>query len=171
MDKIKKQNLYLFLYGLVKYLPSPMFDSWRYYFTQPFIKKIGQSQLAEGVSIWYPRGVKIGDNVKLNQGVYLSGYGGIEIGDDVRVGANTIILSSDHSFDKKDIPIYKQKLKTAKVIIGRDVFIGCNVTILAGVKIGEGAVIAAGSVVTKDVVEYTVVAGVPAKKIKNRFKK
>lgn len=57
-----------------------------------------------------------------------------------------------------------------KVVIGSDVWIGANVIIMPGVKIGDGAVIGAGSVVTKDISPYTIVAGVPAKKIRQRFK-
>ena len=177
LDKVKSlprrqagQNLFLVLYGLVKYLPSPIFDPLRFVIVKLFIDKIGQSQIAEGVTIWYPLGVSIGHNVKLNQDVYISGYGGVEIANDVRIGAKTIILSSDHGFDRRDIPMYKQKLVTGKIKIGSDVFIGCNVTILKGVTIGKGAVIGAGSVVTKDVAEYAIMAGVPAKKIKNRFR-
>ena len=65
-------------------------------------------------------------------------------------------------------PIYKQGILKAKVIINEYVWIGSNATILKGVNIGRGAIIAAGAVVNKDVPEYTIVGGVPAKTIKKR---
>ena len=61
------------------------------------------------------------------------------------------------------------KVKNSKITIGNDAWIGCNVTILPGVNIADGSVVAAGSVVTKDVKPYTIVAGVLAKAIKSRF--
>lgn len=167
----KNHGIFLLLYSLVKYLPSPLFDSLRNIVARPFFKEFGSSQIAEGVAIWYPYGITIGDNVKLNGDAYLSGYGGIEIQNDVRIGPRTVILSSDHGFSDRDTPIFKQKLKVAKVTICKDVFIGCNVTILMGVTIGKGSIIGAGSVVTRDVPPYTIVGGVPARKIKMRFKK
>ncbi|MDO8676510.1 MAG: acyltransferase [Candidatus Azambacteria bacterium] len=164
----RRHGAFLLLYSLVKYLPSPLGDRFRYFIAKPFLKKMGKSVIAEGVSLWYPYGISIGDNVKLNEGVYLSGYGGIEIEDEVRIGLRSVILSSDHEFDNRNEPIFRQKLKVEKVKICQDAFIGCNVTILKGVTIGKGSVVGAGAVVTKDVAEYTIVAGVPAKKIGKR---
>lgn len=174
MAKIKKKifrhGLFILLYSLVKYLPSPLFDKFRYVVAKPFFKHLGKVIISEGVSIWYPHNISIGDNVKLNESVYLSGYGEIEIQDEVRVGQRSVIISSDHGFDRSDLPIYVQKLKTAKVKICQNVFIGCNVTILMGVTIGQGSVIGAGSVVTKDISQNTIAAGIPAKKIRKRIK-
>lgn len=161
-------GVYFFFYGLVKYFPSPIGDHLRYLFTLPFIKKMGKVRIYEGVTFWYPYRIKIGGRVTLNEWDYLSGYGGIEIEDNVRIGHHVSIITSDHLHDRKDLPVYKQGLVSAKVKICRDAWIGCNVTILKGVTIGKGAIIAAGAVVNKDVPEYTIVGGVPAKKIKKR---
>jgi len=93
----------------------------------------------------------------------------IIIGDDCLISQNVNIIGSNHSA-KKNILINKQKWSNDKtgVIIGNDVWIGCGATILPGVSIGNGAIIAAGSLVNNDVAENTIVAGMPAKYIKDR---
>lgn len=89
--------------------------------------------------------------------------GGISIGDGTMIGPNVIIATDNHDLNNKMI------LKCKKVEIGNNVWIGAGVRILPGVRIGDNAVIGAGAVVTKDVEANTVVAGVPAKFIKNNF--
>ena len=161
-------GIFVTFYGLVKYLPPPIGDWLRYLFVKPFIKKIGFSKIGEGVTLWYPYRIKIGNNTTLNEWVLVNGCGGVEIGNGVRIGHRTSITSFDHKFDSKKTPIYKQGTVSKKTSICDDVYIGANVNILKGVKIGKGAVIGAGSVVTKDVQEYSIMAGVPAKQIGKR---
>ncbi|HPL95325.1 MAG TPA: acyltransferase [bacterium] len=163
-----RHGIFFNLYGLFKYLPSPLGDVLRYLIIKIFIKEIGRVRIYEGVTFWYPERIKIGDKVTLNEWVYLNGYGGLTIEDGVRIGERTSIITSDHTFEKKDIPIYQQAIIGSQVIIEKNVWIGCHVVILKGIRIGEGAVIAAGAVVTKDVPSFSVVAGVPAKIIKQR---
>ena len=79
-----------------------------------------------------------------------------------------MIIAFNHAFDNREIPTIKQDYYDADVVIGDDVWIGGGAIILAGVTIGKGAIIAGGAVVNKDVPEYTIVAGVPAKVIKER---
>lgn len=99
----------------------------------------------------------------------------IVIGSHVIFGPGVTIITGDHSTDvigKYIMDITdseKNENDDQDVIIEDDVWIGCNVTILKGVHIHTGAIVAAGSVVTKDVDSYTICGGVPAKKIKNRF--
>ena len=90
------------------------------------------------------------------------------IGDKVRIGLRVNIITNNHVFMDHERPIMEQGSACAPVIIKDDVWIGVNATILPGVTVGKGSVIGAGAVVTKDVKPYTVVGGVPAKKIKNR---
>jgi len=91
------------------------------------------------------------------------------IGDNVLMGQDVIIFSNTHNFTKRDLLIKEQGYESSKpVIIENDVWIGARVIILGGVRVKVGAVIGAGSVVTKDVEAYTVVAGVPARVIKHR---
>ena len=103
----------------------------------------------------------MGKNIFINNNLKCVARGGITIEDGVMIAPGVTILTVNH--DLKDhyvlIPI--------PVTIKKNAWIGANVTICPGVEIGEGAVIGAGAVVTKDVEPYTVVAGVPAKFIKN----
>lgn len=107
----------------------------------------------------------IGKNFYMNAGCHFLGE--IEIGDDVQIGPQTIIWSRDHEL-KRDNLINRQGHFSAPIKIGNDAWIGAHTTILKGVTIGEGAVIAAGSVVTKSTVPYSISAGVPAKQIGER---
>ena len=84
------------------------------------------------------------------------------------LGPNVVINDSNHVFIDRDTPITRQGHTAEPIVIEDDVWIASNSVILKGVHIGKGAVVAAGSIVTKDVPPYAVVAGVPARQIKNR---
>ena len=84
------------------------------------------------------------------------------------VGPQTIIWTQSHRY-RKGTEIYRQGMDDLPIVIGNDVWIAAHCTILKGVVIGDGAVVAAGSVVTHDVPPYTVVAGVPARVLKCRI--
>ncbi|NRP30877.1 putative acetyltransferase [Aliiroseovarius sp. xm-v-209] len=121
-----------------------------------------------GVWVFPGRNLSLGDDVDLAKGVLLTTGGGISIGDRTLVGYGTSILSANHKIPIKGGRIFESGHEKAAVIIANDVWIGANCTILPGVSIGEGAVVAAGSVVTKSVPPFTVVGGVPARVIKER---
>jgi len=114
------------------------------------------------------KGIKIGNRTGINTGAYLAGQGGITIGDDVITGPNLQIFSENHVFADLHQIIKEQPLTRVGVTVGNNCWIGGGVTILDGVNIGSGCVIAAGSVVTKSVPDNSIVAGVPAKVIRNR---
>lgn len=104
----------------------------------------------------------IGDNSGI--GVNCICRGPIQIGDNVMMGPECVIITRNHAFSRVDIPMCEQGFQDEKpVIIGNDVWIGRRVMILPGVHIGDGAVIGAGSIVTKDVPSMAIVAGNPAK--------
>ena len=161
-------GVYFTAYGLVKYLPSPLGNPLRYWVSRPFVRSMGRVRLYEGVTLWYPYRISLGHRVTLNEWVYISGFGGVEIGDDVSIGHRTTIISSDHVFSDRSRPIRDQGIVGAPVVIESGVFIGCNVTVLRGVRIGEGAVVGAGSVVAGDIPPYAVAAGVPARAVGTR---
>lgn len=111
--------------------------------------------------------IEIGDHSGI--GVDARLYGPIRIGNDVMMGPEVVILTRNHRFDRLDIPIRQQGYQSAKpVAIGDDVWIGHRVMIMPGVSIGKGAIIAAGAIVTKDVPEYAIVGGNPARLIRHR---
>lgn len=121
-------------------------------------------------SIWIftGRNLKLGNDVDLAKGVLITTDGGVSIGDRTLVGYGTSILSSNHNIPTNQERIFNAGHTRAPVHISSDVWIGANCTILPGVTVGEGAVIAAGSIVTKDVAPFTMVGGVPAKLIRIR---
>jgi maltose O-acetyltransferase len=96
--------------------------------------------------------------------------GKIILGDNVILGPGVMMFAFNHQI-KPDQPIVDQRFDDGDIIIGNDVWIGGNVVIVAGVKIGDGCVIAAGSVVTKDIEPYSIAGGVPARVIKARKSK
>jgi maltose O-acetyltransferase len=111
--------------------------------------------------------IEIGDNSGI--GINCSVQGAIRIGKDVMMGPEVIILTVNHKFDQLDTPMWKQGHLAAKpVIIGDDVWIGTRAIILPGVHIGSGSIIGAGAVVTKNVPDYAIVGGNPAKVVKYR---
>jgi len=111
------------------------------------------------------------ENVGLNKNVHLEGgVKGICIGKNTRIGPNTSMFAFNHSFDCLEIPIREQKVSSRGIEIGEDVWIGANCSIVDGVVIGSSAVIGIASVVTKDVPEFEIWAGNPARKIGHRRK-
>ena len=110
----------------------------------------------------------LGKNCSVQPFCYLSGAGGIVIGDGVRIAPGVMIYSNGHNYQDKKVPIWQQGVSLEQVTIEDDVWIGSNCVILKGVKIGKGSVIAAGSVVNKNVPPQSIVGGVPAKLIKKR---
>lgn len=141
----------------------------------------------------------IGSNFHAGRGVFLWARNSIEIGNDFYIGkysiiecdakiGNHVIFANrvsligryDHNYEQIGVPIrladqirnknYSWKGANLKVTVGNDVWVGLGAIILSGVKIGEGSIIAAGSVVTKDVEPYSIYGGNPAKKIAPRFK-
>lgn len=121
-----------------------------------------------GVWIFTGRNLSVGNDVDLAKGVLITTDGGVTIGDRTLIGYHTSILSSNHIIPKAPDRIFGSGHQKKAVSIGSDVWIGANCTILPGVTIGEGVVVAAGSVVTRDVPPFHVVAGVPAKIVRER---
>ena len=110
----------------------------------------------------YGKNIILGKGVFINEGCCFQDQGGIEIGDDVLIGQQVVIATLNHDLN----PEKRSNMMPKPVKIGNKVWIGAHATILAGVTIGDNAVVAAGAVVTKDVPANVVVAGVPAKVIK-----
>lgn len=104
--------------------------------------------------------LKIGNNVFINANLLAMSRGSITIEDDVQIAGNVSLLSNNHDLYDRQVLLCKP------IVIRKGAWIGANVVVLAGVEIGKHAVVGAGSVVTKDVPDYSVVVGNPAKVIK-----
>lgn len=113
-------------------------------------------------------GLLIGDRVHVNVFAYLSGEGGLVIEDDVLIGPHARLLSAGHEIDDGEPVISRAPLTFGPVTVERGAWIGAGATVLQGVRVGAGAVVAAGSVVTRDVLPFSIVAGVPARLVRFR---
>jgi len=111
------------------------------------------------VVIRHPERVIIGSRVAINEFTHIWGGGGVEIGTDTMIASHCVITSQTHSINGVH---YRETLERKPVFIGDNVWVGAGAIILPGVRIGNNSVVGAGSVVTKDVPENCVVAGVPA---------
>jgi acetyltransferase-like isoleucine patch superfamily enzyme len=144
--------------------------------------------IGRGVRVFGPMRIRMGEQCAIFEGAYLTGPGTlmmddrssigvytaiacrdrIEIGRDTMIAGYCFILDVDHEFGDLETPIREQGLDIRPVRIGNDVWIGAHCVVLRGVTIGDGAVVAANSVVTSDVPPYTVVAGSPSRVITTR---
>lgn len=107
--------------------------------------------------------ITIGKNVFINSSCHFQDQGGITIGDGSLIGHNAMLATINHDED----PEKRGSMYFKPIVIGKNVWLGANVTVLPGVTIGDGAIVAAGAVVTKDVAPMTIVAGVPAKYVRD----
>lgn len=130
------------------------------------INEIFQSNIGENSTIATPltgisfNNVKIGNNVVINSNCLMMARGGITLEDDAMLAANVQLLSNNH--DEYD----RQVLLCNEITIKKGVWIGAGATILPGVTVGEYAIVGAGAIVTKDVPDYAVVVGSPARVVK-----
>lgn len=109
--------------------------------------------------------VTIGDHTRI--GIHCTVIGPVCIGNNVNLAQGITVTALNHNFEDTTRRIDEQGISTKPVVIGDDVWIGANAVILPGVTIGRHVVVAAGAVVTKDVPDYCVVGGVPAKILKD----
>jgi len=131
--------------------------------------KIGKKVVIyPGVWITPGKNLVLGDSVDLAKDVIITTTGGVTIGDRVLVGYRTQILSANHSIPPVGEPFPISGDDLAPINIEKDVWIGANCIITAGVNIGEGSVVAGGSVVTKDIPPNCIYGGIPAKLIRKR---
>lgn len=151
---------------------SALLGKLRAFFWHFFLKKIGKNVLVmSGVKIMSPQKVALGHDVYIHYNVILGGQNGITIGNFVNIGYNVTLATVNLSYKNPSVPIIKQGYYGSPIKIEDDVWIGAKAVILSGVKIGRGAIVGANAVVTKEVKPYTIVGGIPAKVIKNRFNK
>ena len=124
------------------------------------------SKIEQGVYVSDCKNISIGINCRINENVFIQGA---NIGDNVLIAPNCSLLSVSHIHKDKEIPIvFQGETDPNPPILKDNVWLGRNVIVLPGVTIGEGAIVAAGAVVNKDVESFSIYGGVPAKLIKKR---
>ena len=139
-------------------------NQWRGMILKLFGASIGKNVLIyPSAKIWAPWNLNIGDRVVIGPGVILYNIDNIIIGDDVTISQNSHLCTASH-----DIESLSRTLTYAPIVIGKGAWIFADAFVFMGIKIGEGAIVGARSVVTKTVGEFDVVAGNPAKFLKKR---
>jgi acetyltransferase-like isoleucine patch superfamily enzyme len=113
--------------------------------------------------------IELGDRVTFNFGCFVNGFAGLVFGDGANIGPYCMLHTANHNFDARDRPVVEQGWQDGGPMeIGRNSWIGMGSIVLPGVRIGEGCVVGAGSVVTRDLEDFTVAVGNPAKAIRTR---
>ncbi len=113
--------------------------------------------------------ITVGNEISIGPNCYIrASRGPIILGSYITIGSHTVIISGNPDYKRLDIPMMKQAGNAQGVTIGDDVWIGVGVRIVDGVKIGHGCIVGAGAVVIRDIPDYAIVAGVPARIIGSR---
>ncbi|MFV0541605.1 MAG: acyltransferase [Aestuariibaculum sp.] len=120
----------------------------------------------QGVFLKHIGNISIGNNVSIHSMCYIDGFGGLTIGNDVSIAHASTIMTTNHTWEDKNIPIKYNEATKGSVTIKDDVWVGCGCRILAGVTIETRCAVAAGAVVNKTISPNTLVGGVPAKPLK-----
>lgn len=172
------------------WIPTPIGVALRLLCWRPMFAKCGSARFSTGLTLSGCGNMSIGNNVRLGKGSFITAGNGIlvmgeevaispachigaddgkiEIGKHVAIGPGTVIRAANHRFSRQDMPIMRQGHQPGTVIIEDDVWIGANCVITPDVRIGRGAVVGAGAVVTRNVAPFTIAGGVPAREIGRR---
>ena len=172
IKKIKRaicRNLY---YHFARKLPAAdgdrgnVYKKIRYFFASRSVKNCGENVNFEHGSR-FDSDISIGNNSGIGINCLIAGAA--VIGNNVMMGPECIFYSRNHAHDRMDIPMNEQGFEPERPItVGDDVWFGARVIVLPGVRIGSGCIVGAGAVVTKDVPNYAIVGGNPAKVLRMR---
>jgi acetyltransferase-like isoleucine patch superfamily enzyme len=173
VEKFIKTLKLFFYYAVISKLPHSRFGAvfnWiRIWYLADVLHVLGGrlgGHFQNDVYISNADNVRIGVNCHINEHVFIQGA---SIGDYVMIAPYVAILSSNHNYERTDIPMVLQgETKNIPPVIEDDVWIGRNAVIFPGVRIGRGSIVGAGAIVNKDVLPGSVVGGVPAKLIRMR---
>jgi maltose O-acetyltransferase len=173
----KKAFVMFLYYGFATHLPSTSFPGgvvfqWlRVKLAKQMLKSSGVGlRVARQANIGSGQRISVGNNCGLARGLLV--LGDVEAGDDLMLGPEVVMISYNHEYADTTVPVRAQGASESRPIkIGDDVWIGMRAMIMPGVSIGSHAIVAAGSIVTKDVPDWAIVGGNPAKVIKYRDSK
>ena len=167
-----KRKVCYILYNMIAkqlprtYMPYSLGSKYiRYYLVKNFIDKCGKNVKIQTGVLLSPF-IEIGDNCEINEHVRIRAN--VIIGNDVLIAPYAQLISINHEYKDTSIPMRKQKELKGYIKIHNDVWIGTNAIILANTTLDHGCIVAAGSVVTRDVLEYKIVAGIPSKVVRDR---
>jgi len=174
VKKLTKSIALIIYYGFARYFPTQPVPGYKIGYSirrwlAQYIFEIAGDNLVIKYNAKFGKGtgIEIGHNSQIGEKSYIGAY--TKIGNDVIMAPEILIWTIAHRFDRTDIPINRQgATDILPVNIGDDVWIGQRVIIMPGCNIGAHSIIAAGAIVTKDVPEYSIVGGIPAKVIKYR---
>lgn len=157
--------IYSILYNALNFLPGTgKYIRWRGKITEKVIAKTGGNlKLSSRVNIYNPANLSVGRNVYIGYCTYIGG-GKVELEDEVVIGPFCTIVAGNHTM--KDDSYRFGPYNYGSILIGRGSWLGANVVITSNVTLGKGVLVAAGSVVTRDVPDFAIVGGVPAKILK-----
>lgn len=149
-------------------IPGKLGESLRRgYYKRRFKACGGRLHIAPHVTIYHPENMETGDWVQFSRCCHINASGGVKVGADTIIGPYVKIISANHIYDRVDVPIRSQGWIRDPVKIGNNVWIGTAAILLPGITIGDHSVVGAGAVVTKDVPQYSVSVGNPARIIKS----
>ena len=186
LERLRAACLELWV-ALLGWIPTPVGIALRCLGLKPFLGRCGSVRLATGVELLGMRNMHLADGVRIGRHCILTAQNGslvmgervalsanvhvgaddgvITIGPRTAIGTGTVLRAANHCIDRTDIPMMDQGHVPGEIHIEEDVWIGANCVITADVRIGRGAVVGAGAVVTHDVAPYAIVGGVPARVI------
>ena len=173
-SKLLNKIFFVIYYAIIQHLPHSRYSSIFGKLRKVYICNVlniaishPNSRFQNNIYLSGPGKVQIGQDCQINEHVFIQGA---VIGNNVMIAPHVAILANVKDTTRLDIPMNKQgwSEKDKKVIIKNDVWIGRNVLVMPGITLEEGSIVAAGSVLTKDFPPYSILAGVPARLVKNR---
>lgn len=145
-------------------LPTKLGMLIRWFLLKLLVKKsTGWQWISTNVIFEHASKISIGNNVGINSNTYINGVGGVDIGDYVLIGTNVTIVSGTHEIVNRKMHIFEAQVVPKNIIIEDGVWIGSGSVILAGVKLSKGSIVGANSLVNKNLEEYSINYGTPAK--------
>jgi len=173
LNHISEPNRFIYLvsslFMSLRYRFRKIAHRLRYLYIYPRFKEAGEEIILDSdIYINHPENISIGDGTFIGQDVTLNAVAEISFGEDCGIAAGSYFMTWNHAINDRTVELRATGKETAPIEVGDGAWVGYDAIVLPGVTLGTGAVVAAGAVVTDDVPDWTVVAGVPAEPIAER---